>query len=274
MPQVISLREWDSFQHYKDRDPPWIKLYRNVLTGEAWVMGTDLSRLVQVASTLLAVRYKNKIPYNLELIKRVLNLGCDLTALASAFEHLRTYKFVDFTGEIVDLAQDASALLASCPSEKSREEKTRIEKIREEPMSATPTVPSGIKGVFNHWRQIHGHPKSALTSKRVVLIRKALQAYSEADLCMALSGYKNSPHHMGANPAGTVYDSIELMLRDAGHIDAGLSFYNRPPQPGQALRPETAMERIKRANQGASDDEHGNPKITTDLAASGGHIRR
>ena len=28
----------------------------------------------------------------------------------------------------------------------------------------------------------------------------------------------------------TVYDSIELMLRDAEHIDAGLKFHVEPPQ--------------------------------------------
>jgi hypothetical protein len=50
----FAICNWERFQHYKDRDPPWVKLYRDLLTSESWVLGTDLSRVVQIASTLLA----------------------------------------------------------------------------------------------------------------------------------------------------------------------------------------------------------------------------
>ncbi len=110
------------------------------------------------------------------------------------------------------------------------------------------SVPQPVERIFRHWAEIHGHQRSALTSARVKLIHKALSSYSEADLCQSISGYRNSPHHMGANDRGTVYDSIDLMLRDAKRIDAGLQFYRQPPLPGQAPKPETAMERIMRAN--------------------------
>jgi hypothetical protein len=49
-------------------------------------------------------------------------------------------------------------------------------------------------------------------------------------LCQAISGYCNSPHHMGQNEKNAVYDDIELLLRDAKHIDAGLKFYAEPPR--------------------------------------------
>jgi hypothetical protein len=39
---------------------------------------------------------------------------------------------------------------------------------------------------------------------------------------------------MGQNDRGTVYDSIELLLRDAKHIDAGLAFARNPPRTGLA----------------------------------------
>lgn len=83
--------------------------------------------------------------------------------------------------------------------------------------------------VFDHWKTVHDHPRAALDDKRRRLIRRALTAYSEADLCAAISGYRNSPHHQGKNDTGTVYDSIELILRDAAHIDAGLRFHGQPP---------------------------------------------
>lgn len=91
-----------------------------------------------------------------------------------------------------------------------------------------------VQRIFDHWRETHEHPKAALTEKRRKVIRKALAGYSEALLCQAITGYRNSPHHMGDNDRGTVYDSIELMLRDAEHIDRGLKCYSDPPRTDQS----------------------------------------
>lgn len=89
---------------------------------------------------------------------------------------------------------------------------------------ASSALPTDVAAVFEHWKQIHDHPKSQLDDKRVKLIRVALKSYSAEQLCQAIDGYKNSPHHMGQNDRKTVYDDIELFLRDAKHIDAGLKF--------------------------------------------------
>jgi hypothetical protein len=45
---------------------------------------------------------------------------------------------------------------------------------------------------------------------------------------------------MGQNDRSTVYDAIELLLRDAKHIDAGLRFYRDPPR--------TDLSKLTRAN--------------------------
>ena len=85
--------------------------------------------------------------------------------------------------------------------------------------------------VFEHWQAVHAHPRSHLGAKRRKLILARLkEGYSEADLCQAISGYKHSPHHMGVNPNGTVYDTLELILRDAAHVDTGLKLYQNPPR--------------------------------------------
>jgi len=87
-----------------------------------------------------------------------------------------------------------------------------------------------VDRVFNHWREVHHHPRARLDNKRRTLIRKALAQYPAADLCQAIAGYLNSPHHMGQNPQGTTYTAIELLLRDAAHIEAGIRFYESPPR--------------------------------------------
>lgn len=105
------------------------------------------------------------------------------------------------------------------------QDQTRPRPEEQNHVSAVPTA-----RVFEHWKQIHGHPKAQLDPKRRKVIEAALKAYSPEDLCRAIEGYKNSPHHMGENDRKTVYDDIEIFLRDAKHIDAGIKFAEKGRQ--------------------------------------------
>jgi hypothetical protein len=112
--QSIVVKHWDRFQHYKDRDPSWVKLYRDLLTAESWVLGTDVSRLVQVASLLLSARYTNKIPLDWELIRKVASFDFSEKDFRTALVHLASTNFLEIqsvteTGKAV--VQDASAVL-------------------------------------------------------------------------------------------------------------------------------------------------------------------
>ena len=93
-------------------------------------------------------------------------------------------------------------------------------------------IGDAVDRVFAHWQRLYGHPRAVLDSKRRKIITNALAAYSEADLCRAIEGYRSSPHHMGQNDRATVYDDIELFLRDARHIESGLKFATAPPHAG------------------------------------------
>jgi len=106
-------------------------------------------------------------------------------------------------------------------------------KVSEIPVGLAPD--DAVQRVFDHWRQVHGHDRAMLDAKRRRLIRDALKLYGEADLCLSISGYLNSTHHMGQNDRNTRYDSIELLLKDAKHIDAGLRFHAQPPDSHSRL---------------------------------------
>jgi hypothetical protein len=121
--QVIVLPGWGDLQHYKDRDPTWVKLYRDILTTESWVLGTDASRLVQIACILLAARYQNATPYNFDLFRKVACLDLTERQFAESVEYLSRHKFLEIQGDAIS----ASAVLAECSSEKRREEKRREE---------------------------------------------------------------------------------------------------------------------------------------------------
>lgn len=160
MSQVISICSWDRFQHYKDRDPPWVKLYRDMLTTESWVLGTDTSRLVQVASMLLAARYQNATPLNWPLLKKVAHLDCTENQFMEALDHLRATRFLEIhenqqvTNGSGGSAQDASNTLANCASQnvpvysETEQSRGRAEAEQSTTASATPTRQLASRGTL------------------------------------------------------------------------------------------------------------------------------
>lgn len=85
-------------------------------------------------------------------------------------------------------------------------------------------IPGDVEQVFGHWQQVWGKQRAKLDKNRIKIIREALKVYPLEDLQKSISGYRNSPYHRGENDRKTAYDSIELFLRNAQHIDAGMAF--------------------------------------------------
>lgn len=52
--QYYYVRNWRRFQHYKHRNPPWVKLYRDIFTSPDWLQWTDHDRLVALCCLSLA----------------------------------------------------------------------------------------------------------------------------------------------------------------------------------------------------------------------------
>lgn len=70
-PTQFKVRNWEQFQHYKDRNPPWIKLHFALLASEDWVTLDDASKLLAVVCMLVASRNNGMIPNNPAYLKRV-----------------------------------------------------------------------------------------------------------------------------------------------------------------------------------------------------------
>ena len=133
--------------------------------------------------------------------------------------------------ECRDLSLDVANVAHAEAEVEAEVEVEASKKVPTEPMSSSVE----IDRVFDHWRTAHGHPRAKLDAKRRKVIRGRLKEYTEADLCQAITGYLNSPHHMGQNDNGTKFDDLELFLRDAKHVDAGLKFYEEPPRQVSSL---------------------------------------
>jgi hypothetical protein len=90
-------------------------------------------------------------------------------------------------------------------------------------------VPSNkLEEVFEFWRQTFGRPNSRLDLKRAGAITQRLrEGYSVEQLEMAILGCRESEWHNGQNDRRKRYISIELICRDADHVDEFIELAER-----------------------------------------------
>ncbi|PYE21351.1 putative phage protein (TIGR02220 family) [Paraburkholderia silvatlantica] len=124
------IKNWERFQHYKDRNPPWIKLHRDLLTSETWVSVDDASRVLAIACMLIAAATDNKIPDNPKYVQRVAYLTelPDFSALVEV-GFLEVLIEQGVAEDRSDSLADASSVLAKC-SVSAQETETETEKKR------------------------------------------------------------------------------------------------------------------------------------------------
>lgn len=126
------ITNWRDHQHYKDRNPPWIKLHFSLLSSEDWVSFNDQSRVLMVACMLIGSRTEGIIdgsPKGLEYLRRVayLNTKPNLNQLIQT--------------NFLTLLADASALQADArPETETEERQIRGETETETELCTIPTA--------------------------------------------------------------------------------------------------------------------------------------
>lgn len=89
---------------------------------------------------------------------------------------------------------------------------------------------ASVLSVFQHWQVSLKHPDSRLDARRAKVINRALDiGYSVDQLKKAVDGCAASEFHQGKNDSGKVYDALDLILRDAEHIDRFIALADKPP---------------------------------------------
>lgn len=113
------MKNWEQFQHYKKRNPPWIKLYTHLLDDYEYGALSDASKLLALSILMLAAKTGNKLPMNIEWLKSRAGIAQkpDLKPLFAC-------------GFIVKL--DASKTLADCKQNALSEERRGEESIQKE----------------------------------------------------------------------------------------------------------------------------------------------
>lgn len=158
-------------------------------------------------------------------------------------------------GESIEQASDKQSSKdssAPSPAQSSTPPQSKSKAPDSKPSSSSqkrePDRSDEAREVFSYWQQTLGHPRAKLDGKRYKAIRGRLSnGYSVSDLCKAIDGCKRSPYHMGDNEQGTVYDDIELICRDAPHVDKFLKLSEGPDlsgMSGAARRTASAAQRF------------------------------
>jgi hypothetical protein len=69
-----AIKNWSRFQHYADRNPPWIKLYHSLLDDDDFAALDHFAQLLYFKLLLAASRKDNQIPENLAWMATELGL--------------------------------------------------------------------------------------------------------------------------------------------------------------------------------------------------------
>ena len=100
----IRIIDWDKFQHYKKRNPPWIKLHVSLLDNDAFECLHNDSKVLLICLYLFAARKGNgDIPANVEYLQRKLPLG----------KKIKLQPLMD--AGFIECYQDDSKMIAKCP---------------------------------------------------------------------------------------------------------------------------------------------------------------
>jgi len=134
--KTFSVKNFERFQHYKDRAPPWIKLYNELLDDYEFGRLPDASKMHLIAIWLLASRSNNKIPYDSAWVARRINANTkvDLTLLACA-------GFIVVDQQVQTKEQDASNALADGAQDACLEREERRDRVETEQIAASPPKP-------------------------------------------------------------------------------------------------------------------------------------
>ena len=133
----FSVKNFERFQHYKNRNPPWIRLYNSLLDDYEYGLLPDASKAHLSAIWLLASRYDNKIPFDAEWVGRRINANSVVD-----LENLALLGFIipdqSCSNVLADRKHDASKVLSQSRVEERREEteKRYIEFVRTNSHSA------------------------------------------------------------------------------------------------------------------------------------------
>jgi hypothetical protein len=121
--KYIIVPNWERFQHYKHRNPVWIKCYLEELEkGERFLSLEDKDKWLFWSIVMLAAHKNNKIPLEIGYLLITLSIKTK-TNLLARIKKLKVLKLIAIKSD----SKSDSKLLSQSRVEKSIEEKSRVD---------------------------------------------------------------------------------------------------------------------------------------------------
>ena len=139
MKSTFSVKNWDEFQHYKDRNPPWIKLHNHLLDDYEFECLGDAAKGHLLCIWMLASRTKNEMPYDEKWITKKIGASTKVnldSLIKSGFlvmEH-------DASTPLHNETQVATVSVPSVEESRGEAEKSRVDNGRFSPPLDIETV--------------------------------------------------------------------------------------------------------------------------------------
>lgn len=226
------IRNWSRFQHYRERNPPWIKLHVEILSSEDWVLLSDASKLLAVVCMIVAAKRGGTVPDDPAYLRRVgyLNAEPNLKPLVEC-------RFL----ELLAGASNENEPLASARPEKEAETEGEKERItsglqpdpsKPEPKSASRKTPYP-EAFEAFWRE---YPTDALMSKKKTFEQfKRLDQTSQEAARAAIPAFKDycrknatyRPVHAQRFLSERRFDGLEKAKLDPDAVAASLDKADR-----------------------------------------------
>jgi len=122
---TIKVKDWNKFQHFKDRKPPWIKLYRDILDDLEWHELDPVAAKALVAIWLIASENDGELPEMKKLAFRLRVTEKQAISIVSQLDH---WLIQDDINVISDRYQDDSLEIETETYRKETETKKETEK--------------------------------------------------------------------------------------------------------------------------------------------------
>jgi hypothetical protein len=129
---MLKIKDWAKFQHFKDRKPPWIKLYRDILDDIQWheLCGEDAKLLVML--WLIASENEGELPPLKEVAFRLRITEKSLKTTVSKLSHWLRQDDITPITDNATISPDHQDDIAAIPLTRSQETETETERRFEE----------------------------------------------------------------------------------------------------------------------------------------------
>jgi len=155
----MKIKNWSKFQHFKDRKPPWVKLYRDVLDDMEWYELDPLACKVLVMCWLIASENEGRLPTSKNLAFRLrMTEKQTIDCLNKLFHWLEK-------DDINVISQQYQ--IDSLETERETEIETETKKA-----TSVACPPDVSKQVWDDWQQLRKTKKASVTNTVVNGARK------------------------------------------------------------------------------------------------------